>query len=448
MNKQRLIGVAVRVIALTTLLVAMSFSLLNILSKDAPPPNDKDLQLAEVVVPAQENAYYDLIKLGGSFKGSIKEHALPIANHLAGKQLNEKLMKELIARNKEAFEHFDEMAKKPRFQDTSYNLKEIGFSTSAGPKLPPFWILVATARLISIQSGHLFKQGREREALEEAIKIVEVGQKLQNSQGGMLSYFLGVSLKGIGLERTLKIIESTEPPSRTLVSLVKRLEKLRDNAGGMRIALKLEYMAASNEIDFIHRSSMTDERRQGLEKRLGPIISKAAKFNYYFEPNKTRTYFSDRFLQLVDSVEKPCGFIAPDDELSAPWQSGKIIFTENAFGKFLYDTARFDARVIYKRCEADLLVSAVQIAAAIKTYYAEKGSYPDSLAGLVPQYIPRIPLDPYDGKPIRYLKEKKIIYSVGKDSMDAGGSVGGDWRDMKDPTFKVSLSNVQGKTSE
>ncbi len=38
------------------------------------------------------------------------------------------------------------------------------------------------------------------------------------------------------------------------------------------------------------------------------------------------------------------------------------------------------------------------------------------------EYLSAIPLDPYDGEPLRYSAEKGIIYSVGKDFIDSSGS--------------------------
>ena len=47
---------------------------------------------------------------------------------------------------------------------------------------------------------------------------------------------------------------------------------------------------------------------------------------------------------------------------------------------------------------------------------------PDSLSALVPKYIEAIPRDPFDGEPMRYSKEHGIVYSVGNDFVDNGGS--------------------------
>jgi hypothetical protein len=51
------------------------------------------------------------------------------------------------------------------------------------------------------------------------------------------------------------------------------------------------------------------------------------------------------------------------------------------------------------------------------------GKLPENLQALVPTYLAAVPDDPFDGKPFRYSPEKKIVYSVGKNLVDDGGSV-------------------------
>ena len=59
---------------------------------------------------------------------------------------------------------------------------------------------------------------------------------------------------------------------------------------------------------------------------------------------------------------------------------------------------------------------------ALQAYYLEQGELPESLDALVPEYLPGIPRDPFGGEPMRYSKEKMIVYSVGNDFVDDGGS--------------------------
>ena len=39
----------------------------------------------------------------------------------------------------------------------------------------------------------------------------------------------------------------------------------------------------------------------------------------------------------------------------------------------------------------------------------------------MPEFLPAVPLDGFDGKPVRYSPAKKVVYSVGEDGLDSGG---------------------------
>lgn len=62
-------------------------------------------------------------------------------------------------------------------------------------------------------------------------------------------------------------------------------------------------------------------------------------------------------------------------------------------------------------------------ALAVERYRLKHGHWPVRLDHLVPEFLPAVPLDPYDGKPLRYGRrdEGVIVYSVGQDLSDNGG---------------------------
>jgi len=91
------------------------------------------------------------------------------------------------------------------------------------------------------------------------------------------------------------------------------------------------------------------------------------------------------------------------------------------------------------KCRENVTVAATRLLFALKAYELEKGKLPDSLDELVPDYIKAIPLDDMDGKPMRYSREKKIVYSVGEDLADSGGCEGEHPWDMEDPSFKIEF---------
>jgi hypothetical protein len=68
-------------------------------------------------------------------------------------------------------------------------------------------------------------------------------------------------------------------------------------------------------------------------------------------------------------------------------------------------------------------------ALALRLYRKENGRYPENLQQLVPKYLPSVPIDPYDGKPLRYRKLQKgfKVWSVGGNRKDDGGVKVQDW---------------------
>jgi len=76
-------------------------------------------------------------------------------------------------------------------------------------------------------------------------------------------------------------------------------------------------------------------------------------------------------------------------------------------------------------------------AIALKRFQLKHAHLPETLAALVPEFIPSIPIDPQDGQPLRYRRNLDgtfLLYSVGKDGKDDGG----------DPTHMSSGSSNLG----
>ncbi len=73
----------------------------------------------------------------------------------------------------------------------------------------------------------------------------------------------------------------------------------------------------------------------------------------------------------------------------------------------------------------------------------EKGRLPEKLDELVPKFLPQVPVDPFDGQPLRYVvrNDEYIIYSVGKDGVDNGGQ--GDEAGEPDLVFPVERRQIE-----
>ncbi|MES1180628.1 MAG: hypothetical protein ABUL66_02060, partial [Verrucomicrobiota bacterium] len=64
-------------------------------------------------------------------------------------------------------------------------------------------------------------------------------------------------------------------------------------------------------------------------------------------------------------------------------------------------------------------------AIALKRYQLKHGNYPPDLNSLAPEFLSAVPLDPVDGKPLRYKLNSDgtfLLYSVGENGADDGGN--------------------------
>jgi hypothetical protein len=83
------------------------------------------------------------------------------------------------------------------------------------------------------------------------------------------------------------------------------------------------------------------------------------------------------------------------------------------------------AIIPYKLAEDIAGSRAADSGIAVELYRREHSNLPESLDLLVPKYLPNVPIDPFNGKPMLYKVDEKgfTIYSVGKNKVDDGGRI-------------------------
>jgi hypothetical protein len=72
----------------------------------------------------------------------------------------------------------------------------------------------------------------------------------------------------------------------------------------------------------------------------------------------------------------------------------------------------------FHRYQASLRSDFVMV--SVERFRRAQGRWPDTLNDLVPSYLPKVPLDPFEGSPLRYrrLDDGVVVYSVGLDGRD------------------------------
>ena len=94
----------------------------------------------------------------------------------------------------------------------------------------------------------------------------------------------------------------------------------------------------------------------------------------------------------------------------------------NAIGDYLCMLLMPSEKILETRCRTDGVRAGAKLVVACHRFARDMGRFPETLAELVPEYLSEVPRDPFDGAPFRYSADKGLIWAVGKNLTDEGGS--------------------------
>ena len=128
---------------------------------------------------------------------------------------------------------------------------------------------------------------------------------------------------------------------------------------------------------------------------------------FYFHPNQTKELFADRTRKNMELLDKTCDQVAEtkntNQEKKNKYSIIKIYFTPNAIGKILNDVLNISlSSFVLKECEQKAFIINIQLDLAKKAYFNTNGKQPESMNDLVPGYIPKPLIDPYNGEEVKF----------------------------------------------
>lgn len=414
--KKRVVGALI--IVITVLMGLWSFPwIASMVTSDIPPIDDSDLRLSKVNVPDAENAYFDLIKIKPVLYWP-DDRQKDIASMVAGEMWDEALAQEVISRNKEALEYFADASKKPKFQDpAAADPSQITPNTI----LPPLNSFRSISSVSALRAQDLARKGNGRESLEEAFKSVAVGQKIEESQGALIEYLVGMAIKSNGL-KTIQFVAGAVPVNE-LVAYRDILNTVYENEEGLIAAFKNEYQMGVWSLNEIDANGFPFAFAEDAEDMDIPDFLKGQLGGFYFRKNETQALAAEFTRSQVENIKRVCSTLQDIEVRKVAPPTWRAYITENALGMMLYDVVSSSFNTLHvKRCDEDARVAATQTIIGIEAFRKDTGDYPQSLSELIPQYLPSVPLDPYDDTPFKFIREKNIVYSVGRDKVDSSGN--------------------------
>jgi hypothetical protein len=285
----------------------------------------------------------------------------------------------------------------------------------------------AMGRVMALKTRHDRLAGRTVEATGTCLSLLRFGNLLQNDAECFINYLVAIAVLDLGLTQAQDLARDMGTPPEELTRLSAALADLGPFDLGVIRAIKGEYKSVAITIDRFRDGKFGDDELAGADD--GKIVrwmKRKGMSGYIFQPNKTKLVFADYDRAMIRNARLPYGGMHRydvEEALGLNGSSTKLMMRPNAIGRILCSlmAPALDSQ-LEKKCRVEGGVTATRLIVACNAYRKAEGRLPKDLQALVPKYLATIPTDPYDGQPFRYSPSAGIVYSVGKDLTDAGGS--------------------------
>lgn len=425
------------IIATPVISATIVLQMVLLLTGDVPNPNDSDLRLQTITVPRDQNSF-DIFR-------EAKDKTYWPQEEITRNGINEDFSKKILQNNEQSLSIFERgvamsIFQIPELQDPQNYRSDTAASSVA--------FLRNLAKVNSLKAENIFEQGRQKEAFDQVMKTMKMGQMLEDGQNGTAGYLTGLGIKEIGVDAMRSLISKSALPSAELLVYERELGNYREGKFGLRNVLEGEYMTVINSKEEMGKLFLNDmfpvnadivayAERSGHTKWLEPFTIKSF---YYYKPNKTTALLGEAFTRMLKNGNASSySQVIHLKRKLAPWYVS--VFTENRYGVTMASIPEISLDGIFsKKFEENFSVSSAQVLLALKAYKQDRGVLPDALEDLVPNYLPEPIRDPFDGGSLKYSVKNKILYSTGKDLVDNAGDISeADWRAGNDIGFRIEF---------
>ncbi len=409
--------IAVILIVIVMLMIAALVTAFILSKPEQPETIPPDLQVIRYNIPAESNAYTYFLRATNltSWYPSESEGWKKVYDIMEDRtNWDEQIVAALLRSNELALTEIDRGLACERCQFPQVP------SSDAWPFVP-FVAWRNLSYVMCLQVRWLHESGRVDEALDRAFAFLRFGQMIENGPGYLIHCSVGSAFKGMVLREIERIVTSCSLPSGHLLAHAFALSSYENHAESFRNALRGEHSTACCLIDDM--ASGAYKRRHGVDPWGGRNMAILVRIAYFFQPEHTKQLLAEDSRVWIRNADRSFAEISHNFPSNNDRSPAQDLLKPNVVGRLLFLNSTLSyLNLARARCRSDTVLRGCQALLALKAYKQDRGSLPETLDELVPDYLKQLPLDPFDGRPMRYSAEKKIVYSIGENLKDDGGT--------------------------
>lgn len=392
--------------------LAAIFIIIVVVRRWDPPFDDSDMRVPRDEATPEENAYADYVRIGAMLEYGPHPKNETLARILADPAQGWPVVHALAASNRHVVAEMELVKDKPRCQEPEI--------TDTNAELPGVTGRVALARILEICAASAL----ERSDIDESARITNIGiqyaHHASQENQTLVAFLAGQAAQQTALSAVRRLAAFSPVNERHLEKLARTLTVCSSSTQSFDIALRGEYCAMDLHI--------ANASRDGSLPRLvyGSCDPERIPSNRFFGilagwtgylPNRTRRLLHDLIKPQVESVGLPADHASLEhfwekvDNIKSIQNSTRRWLRPNFIGEAalhaeIYAVAANSWRATCNFAE----LTAIYVAS--RRYQLRHGHYPQSLHELCPEFLNEVPVDRFDGAPIRYDATTGTIYSA------------------------------------
>lgn len=391
---------------------------------DVPMPDDsslsvtnQELQLPVVASQAAQNPIADLVN---ALKVAKMERMDELPSRARALEPGtEAEVRTFLATQGQAFAAFDTLLHSP--QAGQWRWPELGTEPAIRWTGESIASIQNIASLIRLRSRLELADGEWEKSISSLISLIHFGSNLQRSPSTFIQHLVAgnaLRMGESGLEAALTL--QTVPADR-LAGLQQQLAGLEPDRASYERTLRIEYRVFKEMFPLMVDAA--DLKAHHGTKLLEPIAPLLLK------PGMSCTVRVQHDQAIIAALQQGWkeGLLLQTtltNEFEAKTQSQiRRLLSANPVGDYHHLQYTGSAKSILGRQLTDIALHRQTILQlALRRYELDHGQVPDQLTILVPQYLPEVPLDPFTDLPMRWLPATQVLYSIGEDFKDNGGT--------------------------
>lgn len=303
---------------------------------------------------------------------------------------------------------------------------DIGYTNGSNLKLGHMVTVKRLAQGLAVKAGLDAEEGRGHEATGDILALLSTGRAFDR-EPFLISKLVQMACEAIGVgaaDRVLNRMELAEPDLAALQAAFaeRRSSNRIEQAYVGELCLALDAFGKSPaELAAMATAVAT----MGAGTTGAPKVQVALWTLYRLSGLQTadQAEFLRMLADLLDICrrppwERPAELARWESEAntsSTQWYKGRILC-----GMLLGSLAKGAERDLAGLAALECATTALAVERHRRSH---DGKLPDSLEALVPQFLPAVPKDPFDGQPLRFVRRDKgyVVYSIGTNRKDDGG---------------------------